>query len=128
MNSYASAIECSVRVNQERACGRWMWPSLNQLAPFGVVRGRCNRLHARPLSKPPPPIESEAQRAAHSRACLIVRAGDALRKRASAHKALIRMSSVVLTWSAGKPPMRAHPISSAVHAWQRVRQFSANSS
>jgi hypothetical protein len=49
---------------------------------------------------------------ARSRPCLFVRAGDALHKRASAYKALIRMSSVVLTWIAGKPAIRAHPISS----------------
>src|SRR6476620_10261282 len=65
----------------------------------------------RPSAKPPPLIDREAQRAARSRACLFVRAGDALHKRASAYKALIRMSSVVLTWSTGKPPIREHPIS-----------------
>jgi hypothetical protein len=67
-------------------------------------------LYLRSLAKPPPLIQRDAQRAARSCACLFVRTGDALHKRASAYKALIRMSSVVLTWIAGKPPMTAHPI------------------
>jgi hypothetical protein len=81
-----------------------------QLACFGIVRRRRNRLYLRSLAKPPPLIQRDAQRAARSRACLFVRGEAALNKRASAYKALIRMSSVVLTWIAGKPPMRAHPI------------------
>jgi len=61
------------------------------------------------LSKPPPFIRLKAQRAARSRTSLFVRAGATARKRASAHKALMRMSSVALTWGAAKQPMRAHP-------------------
>jgi hypothetical protein len=39
-------------------------------------------------------LARDAQRAARSRACLFVRGGNSMRKRASAHKALIRMSIV----------------------------------
>jgi hypothetical protein len=101
----ATVVSMSVRDNGARTI---------QLACFGIVRRRCNCLHVRSLSKPPPLIELEAQRAAHSRACFFVCADDALQKRASAYKALIRMVSVVLTCIAGKPPMREHPIPPAI--------------
>ena len=92
-----------------------------QLAGFGIVRRRCNWLHLRPFAKPPPLIQGDAQRAARSRACFFVRVGEALDKRASAHKALIRMSR---TWSAGKPPIRAHPISPS-RCVEKLRDSSA---
>ena len=81
----------------------------SQLACLRTVRRRCSCLHRNSLSNPPPLIHREAQWAARSRARLFVRAGDACSKRASAHEALMRMNSVVLTWCAGKPRMRAHP-------------------
>jgi hypothetical protein len=102
------------RVIERREVGLDNGARTIQLACFGIVRRRCNCLHVRSLSKPPPLIELEAQRAARSRACLFVCADDALQKRASAYKALIRMVSVVLTCIAGKPPMREHPIPPAI--------------
>jgi hypothetical protein len=99
---------------RDRKCGAGGAGGEFKLARFGIARRRCNWLQVRPLSKPPSLIQRRAQRAARSRPCLFVRASDALHKRASAYKALIRMGSVVLTCIVGEPSMREHPFPPAV--------------
>src|SRR5262249_6013087 len=83
---------------------------VGQLACLGIVRRRRNGAQFRTFAEPPPLVPRPGQRATCPRAGLIVRAR-VEHKRASAHKALIRMKSVELMWGASKSFTGGHPMS-----------------